>query len=80
MFGWLLNAEQLVERELTMEIEILEENTPLCYFFLHKSTWPDLQLNPALRSGKPLINRLMCGTAKVLLKSVIIQFYFKFYS
>jgi hypothetical protein len=35
--GWLMNMEQLVERELARETEVLGENLLQCHFFHQKS-------------------------------------------
>jgi hypothetical protein len=36
MVGWLMNVEQLVERELSSETKLLGENLSHCHFVHHK--------------------------------------------
>jgi hypothetical protein len=47
------------------ETEVLGENLPQGHIVHHKSYFPDPGSNPARRDGKPVINRLNYGAARI---------------
>jgi hypothetical protein len=50
-------VEKQMERRLTEETEVLEENLPQSHFcLLHNPTWPAPGFNPGRRGGKPATN------------------------
>jgi hypothetical protein len=53
-----------MECRLAGEIEVLGENLPQLHFCPSQNpTWPDPDLNPGRRGGKPATNRLSYGAA-----------------
>jgi hypothetical protein len=48
MIGRVMNMEQMVERELAGETEVLGENLPHYHFLHNKSrvTWPGIEMEP----------------------------------
>jgi hypothetical protein len=57
-------VEQLIEWSLSRETELLGGSLPQRHFVHHKPhTWPDPELNPGRRCGKPATNRLSYGAA-----------------
>jgi hypothetical protein len=57
----MMNVEQLVERELAGETEILGKSLSQCHFVHHKFH----MTRPVLETGKPATNRLSQSTASV---------------
>jgi hypothetical protein len=55
----ILKLENLVERILAWETEVLGENLPQRHFVHHKSHLTNPCLNPGRRGGKPATNRLI---------------------
>jgi hypothetical protein len=60
-----MNIEQLVERELAVETEILGENLLQCHFIRHKSHMPDLRSNPGRSGWKPPISKIKTSPVKI---------------
>jgi hypothetical protein len=58
-----MGLNQLVERKLAGEIEVLGENLRQCLVVDHNSILPDLGSNPGCHGGKPATDRLSYGTA-----------------
>jgi hypothetical protein len=56
--------EKQMECRLTRETEVLGDNLPQRHYCPSQNpTWPDPDLNPGRRSGKPTTNRLSYGAA-----------------
>jgi hypothetical protein len=67
-------VDKLVELRLAGETEVLGENLPQRHFCPSQNpTWPDPDLKPGRRGGKPATNRLSYGAAP-LKRLVIIVF------
>jgi hypothetical protein len=64
VLGYLMNLEQLDERELAWEIEVLWENLPQYHFVHHKSlmTWPGIKRGSPRREAGDY--SLSYGTAR----------------
>jgi hypothetical protein len=59
-------VEKQMECILAGETEVLGENLPQRHYRPSQNpTWPDPDLNPSRRGGKPATTRLSCGAAKV---------------
>jgi hypothetical protein len=58
-----VTVEQLVERRLAGETEVLGENLPQRHFVHHKSHMTRTGLEPGRRGGKAATNRLSYGAA-----------------
>jgi hypothetical protein len=57
-------VEKQMECRLAGETEVLGENLPHRHFCPSQNpTWPDPDLNPSRRGGKPATNRLSYGAA-----------------
>jgi hypothetical protein len=57
-------VEKQMECRLARETEVLGENLPQRHFCPSQNpTWPDQDLNPGRRGGKPATNRLSYGAA-----------------
>jgi hypothetical protein len=57
-------VEKQMECKLSGETEVLGENLPQRHFCPSQNpTWPDPDLNPGRRGGKPATNRLSYGAA-----------------
>jgi hypothetical protein len=57
-------VEKQMEFRLAGETEVLGENLPQRHFCPSQNpTWPDPDLNPGSRNGKPATNRLSYGAA-----------------
>jgi hypothetical protein len=52
----LMSMEQLVERKLAGEKEVLGENLPQCLLSTTNSTWPDYGSDPGRLDWKPATN------------------------
>jgi hypothetical protein len=69
-----------MECRLAGETEVLGENLPQSHFCPSQNpTWPDPDLNPGRRGGKPATNRLSYGAANTQV-NIILPFVSKFVS
>jgi hypothetical protein len=59
----MMSVEQSVEWELVEKLKYWEKTCPSATLFTTNPTWSDLGSNPGRRGGKPVANRLSCGTA-----------------
>jgi hypothetical protein len=60
-------VEKQMECRLAGETEVLGKNLPQRHFCPSQNpTWPDSDLNPGRRGGKPATNRLSYGAAYFL--------------
>jgi hypothetical protein len=59
-------VEQLVERRLAEETEVLGEHLPQRHLVHHKSHMTRPGLDPGRRGGKPATNRLSYGAAPII--------------
>jgi hypothetical protein len=72
--GWYVKmiVEKQMECRLAGETEVLGENLPQLHFCPSQNpTWPDPNLNPGRRGGKPATNRLSYGAALPLLLQLL---------
>jgi hypothetical protein len=68
-----MSVEQSVEWEFAGETEVLKKTFPSATLSTTNPTWPDLGSNPGRRDGKPVTNRVSCGTASNALSSEVDQ-------
>jgi hypothetical protein len=66
-------VENLVEKRLAGETEVLGENLPQHHFVRYKSHLPDPGLNPDRRGGKPATNRLTYGAALLNISCALVS-------
>jgi hypothetical protein len=69
MTGWLKNVEQLVEWEMTEEIEVRRENRPGVTLSSTDLRWSDLRSNPDCRNKNLATKCLSYATPKINLKT-----------
>jgi hypothetical protein len=61
----IMMLEKFVEWWLAWANEVLREILPQCHFVHHKTNMLCPDANPGRRGGKPVNNRLSCGTATI---------------